>query len=131
MLAETDLLKKIAKFCHATYLTASARMDTARKGSITARAGLERCAVRARNRHDLGSKEYLLGLETGTIWARKRHQLSSKQARYTLENGTIWARSWHANTQRHGSKISNFVTKNRDFTTSDGQNFVLTLQKTS
>ena len=74
----------------------------------------------SRNRHDLGSKEYLLGLENGTIWARKRHQLSSKQARCRLENGTIWARSWHANTQRQGSKISKFGTMNRDFTTSDG-----------
>ena len=93
ILAETDLLQKIAKFCRVTYLTASARMDTARKGSITAQRGLERCTVHARNRHDLGSKEYLLGLETGTIWARKRHQLGSKWARFRLENGAIWARS--------------------------------------
>ena len=110
-------------------LTANARMDTVRKGSITARTGLERCTVRARNRHDLGSKEYLLGLKTGTIWDRKRHQLSSKQARIRLENGTIWARSWHTNTQRQGSKLSTFCKKTRDFTTSDGYIFALTLQK--
>ena len=104
-------LKLVDVCSQVIYLTA--RMDTVRKCSISARTWLERCTVRARNWHDLGSKEYLLGLETGTIWARKRHELSSKQTRFRLENGTIWARSWHANTQSQGSKISKFGTKNR------------------
>ena len=109
------------------YVTTSAPMDTARKGSITARTGLDNSTNRARKMHGSGTKSARFGLgrisswlETGMIWARKQHQLSSKQARYRLENGTTWARSWHANTQRQGSKISKFGTKNRYFTTSDG-----------
>ena len=123
ILAETDLLKKVAKLYCATYLTASARMGTARKGSITARTWLDNSTNRARKLYGSGTKSVRFGLERISSWARnwhdlarKRHHWSSKQARYRLENGTIWARSWHANNQRQGSKISKFGAKNRDTT---------------
>ena len=99
--AETDLLQKIAKLCRATYLTANARMDTVQKCSITARTGLERCTVRARNRLYVGWKEYLLWLECGTIWTRKRHQLSSKLARKHPKAGLESKQIWHEKQRSH------------------------------
>ena len=112
MLAETDLQKKIAKFCRATYLTAIARigaqMDTARKDSITARTGLERCTVRARigtiwarNWHNLGSKTAPVEFETCTLYARKRHDLGLKLARKHPKAGLENKHFWHEKQRFH------------------------------
>ena len=94
MLAETDLLKKIAKFCRATYLTASARMGTVRKapqvqeqGSITARTGIDNSTNRAET----------VELETGTLYGRKRHDLGSKLARKHTKVGLENKQFWHEN----------------------------------
>ena len=109
MLAETDLLKKITKFCRATYLTTSARMDTARtgldnstnrarkmhgSGTKSARFGLERTSW-ARNWHDLGSKTAPVKLETGTLCAQKRNDLGSKLARKHPKAGLENKQFWH------------------------------------
>ena len=88
MLAETDLVKKIAKFCRATYLTASARIDTARKGSITAWTELDNNTNRARKMHGSGTKSAQCGLENGTSWSRNRHVIRSKTVYFGLEVGT-------------------------------------------
>ena len=82
MLAETELLKKIAKLCRATYLTASARLDTAR-------TGLNNSTNRARKMHCSGTKWARFGLERISSWARNWHDLGSKTAPVELETGTL------------------------------------------
>ena len=75
-------------------------------GTKSARFGLERISSWARNWHDLGSK-------TAPVESRNRHVIRSKTAQFGLEVGTQTPKC-------RGSKISNFGTKSRDFTTSDG-----------
>ena len=130
MLAETDLLKKIAKFCRATYFNSQCSnghstkgldnsTNRARKmhdsGTKLARFGPERISSWARNWHDLGSKTAPVELEIGTLYARKRHDFGSKLARKRRKTGLEKKQFWHEKQRLHNFgwvKFCSNTTKN-------------------
>ena len=80
MLVETDQLKKSPSFA-AQHIEQPVLecMATARKGSITARTGLDNSMNRGGKMHGSGTKSARFGLERISPWARNWHDLSSKK----------------------------------------------------